>query len=362
MSSPRVDITVANLGELATVHVAPLVDGTSAYVSSVPGYFTLEKNSGLPGNGLTIIEPLPGSPIAGAANARWIEQAGGGGLGCDITFLASCPSVSITQSAQVADVPTASSFLIASQAPFPGATGANRTPSPLRLQVPAAVGGGAEGVLRVELGGTSGFFWSRNLLAGGEVDQIYESTVRTSFAQGPAGQDAHSWDLVTVSPPAIGNRARGGDITMEAGAANGNAGAAAQGGGYVRTAGDGSSGGGAGGDIVENTGNGGVGGGTAGRYRLVLGVPNGAGSQGTWDVFQGGSGGAPTLLLDGSGRFHIGKDTDTAAGPVRLRVNGLVLATVGAAGGAAAQPATPLGYLQADINGTIVAIAFHNAA
>jgi len=37
-------------------------------------------------------------------------------------------------------------------------------------------------------------------------------------------------------------------------------------------------------------------------------------------------------------------------------------ATVGAAGGATAQPATPLGYLKMKVNGVAVVIPYHNAA
>src|SRR5277367_4646972 len=70
----RPDITVADLGELSTVHVSQLEEGANAWVESAGDYWILEKNSGAP-VGPGILAPLGGSPSAGAANARWIEQA-----------------------------------------------------------------------------------------------------------------------------------------------------------------------------------------------------------------------------------------------------------------------------------------------
>jgi hypothetical protein len=74
-SVPRV---VPAVTDLKPVHVAELQDGCWCFVQSIAarqglgGFFYLSKNSGLADNGTTIIEPFPGSPIAGAARARWL--------------------------------------------------------------------------------------------------------------------------------------------------------------------------------------------------------------------------------------------------------------------------------------------------
>ena len=74
----RPDISVANLGELATVYVSEIIEGANAWVEAEGDYWTLEKASGAP-VGLNVIAPLPGAPTAGAALARWLRQTGGGG-------------------------------------------------------------------------------------------------------------------------------------------------------------------------------------------------------------------------------------------------------------------------------------------
>lgn len=71
-------ITVATFAALADVHVAELDEGTEAWVSSVAILYRLFKSSALAPNGTTVIAPATGSPIAGAAGARWIRQAGTG--------------------------------------------------------------------------------------------------------------------------------------------------------------------------------------------------------------------------------------------------------------------------------------------
>jgi len=68
----RADITVSTLGELATLHVAELIEGTTAWVVAAGNYWTLELNSGAP-SGQNVVVPLSGSPIAGLPNARWIQ-------------------------------------------------------------------------------------------------------------------------------------------------------------------------------------------------------------------------------------------------------------------------------------------------
>jgi hypothetical protein len=318
MPKNRTDITVANIAALALVHVAELDDGCWAWVVADSVYYTLQKNSGA-APGVGVVAPVAGSPIAGAANARWILEA----VGSDATSIQGEPVSAST--------PVNGDMLI-----FDGTTWS---------------------LSHTDLGLFRAFD-----VGGNHTAFLFDGDATVTFAQSAAGADGFDFFIETTTPPAIGARAAAGSIQMTTGNGAGNAGAGAAGGDFIRTAGQGSDNGGRGGNITETTGAGGAGGGSAGQYRIVLGVPNGGGNQGTWEVFQGGSGGDPVLLLDGGGRLHVGKDSDTAAGPVRLRVNGLSLATVGAAGGAAAQPATPLGYLQVDINGTVVAVPFHNAA
>lgn len=69
-------IVVASLLALADIHVAELDDGVVAYVQSTKQYFDLDKFSGAAANGVSVIIPNIGSPIAGAANARWILAVG----------------------------------------------------------------------------------------------------------------------------------------------------------------------------------------------------------------------------------------------------------------------------------------------
>jgi hypothetical protein len=78
----RYDITVANIGELQTVHVAELVDGVWAYVVDAGGgvgaYFALAKSIAPPvpvSDGVNVVAPIVGSPVAGGANARWFRSA-----------------------------------------------------------------------------------------------------------------------------------------------------------------------------------------------------------------------------------------------------------------------------------------------
>lgn len=75
----RPDITVGNLGELATVWINSLQEGANAWVASEGDYWTLEKNSGA-AVGANVIAPLSGAPSAGALNARWLRQIDASGL------------------------------------------------------------------------------------------------------------------------------------------------------------------------------------------------------------------------------------------------------------------------------------------
>jgi hypothetical protein len=81
MAQNRTDITVADLGELVTVLVAPLRDGTLAWVTAENGYFYLAKNGGGLVPGADVVAPIVGAPIAGAVGALWGRLAGGGGGG-----------------------------------------------------------------------------------------------------------------------------------------------------------------------------------------------------------------------------------------------------------------------------------------
>jgi hypothetical protein len=72
-------IVVASLAALADIHVAEIDDGVLAYVQSLTAFYVLEKASGAAPNGVTIIAPNQGSPIAGAAGARWIFLVSPGG-------------------------------------------------------------------------------------------------------------------------------------------------------------------------------------------------------------------------------------------------------------------------------------------
>lgn len=65
-------IVVASIAALRDIHVAELDDGTLAYVQALTSFFVLEKSNGGVDNGVTIIAPNAGSPIAGAAGARWV--------------------------------------------------------------------------------------------------------------------------------------------------------------------------------------------------------------------------------------------------------------------------------------------------
>ena len=76
----RPDFTVADLGELVTLITTEIVEGANVWVDTDGAYWTLEKNSGV-APGPTVLAPLPGAPQAGATNARWLRNVGGGGGG-----------------------------------------------------------------------------------------------------------------------------------------------------------------------------------------------------------------------------------------------------------------------------------------
>lgn len=74
MQGPGIsDLEVATIADLSDLHVAPLTDGSTVYVISEDAQYRLYKNSGLVADGIDIVRPEVGSPIAGADNARWIR-------------------------------------------------------------------------------------------------------------------------------------------------------------------------------------------------------------------------------------------------------------------------------------------------
>jgi len=78
MPNFAIPITVDTLAALALVHVAEIDNGTLAWVDATSSIFVLRKLSALVPNGTTVIAPVAGSPIAGAAAARWVQLAGAG--------------------------------------------------------------------------------------------------------------------------------------------------------------------------------------------------------------------------------------------------------------------------------------------
>lgn len=81
MAALTIPLTVINLAALSHLHVAELEEGTLAYVVATGEYFELRKASGATANGTTIVSPIAGSPIAGAAGARWHLSISGSGAG-----------------------------------------------------------------------------------------------------------------------------------------------------------------------------------------------------------------------------------------------------------------------------------------
>lgn len=77
MQGPGIsDYEVATLADLRDLHVAQLTDRSTCFVISEDAQYRLYKDSGILAlaNDTGIIQPNPGSPIAGAANARWLIQ------------------------------------------------------------------------------------------------------------------------------------------------------------------------------------------------------------------------------------------------------------------------------------------------
>lgn len=66
-------ITVDSIDGLRVVHVAEFQDGTTAWVIDQEAKFVLELHSGATADGLSIVEPIAGSPIAGYPDARWVR-------------------------------------------------------------------------------------------------------------------------------------------------------------------------------------------------------------------------------------------------------------------------------------------------
>lgn len=64
-------LRTATTGTLAQIHVAPLQNGTWAYVEGSDVFYYLNKTIG--GTPVGSVTPIAGSPIAGNANARWLQ-------------------------------------------------------------------------------------------------------------------------------------------------------------------------------------------------------------------------------------------------------------------------------------------------
>lgn len=97
MAINRVDVTVTDLAALTQLHVATLEDGCLTWVTSKNAYYVLQKASGQTPDGVTILEPLPGSPIAGADSARWILD--------DIDIVSAPGMLSFRSTADLAAIP-----------------------------------------------------------------------------------------------------------------------------------------------------------------------------------------------------------------------------------------------------------------
>lgn len=73
-------LTVDTVLELRDIHVSELQDGTFCWCANTPafltghGYYSLNKSSGQPDDPIffQVVEPNPGSPIAGEPLARWV--------------------------------------------------------------------------------------------------------------------------------------------------------------------------------------------------------------------------------------------------------------------------------------------------
>lgn len=205
------------------------------------------------------------------------------------------------------------------------------------------------------------FLGLTNQFGGGELDLLATSSpLVVSPGRSPSATQGYFTLITAGVSQAVGARTRGGDTSISAGDAVGTTGAAAVGGDVNIQAGSGSTSSGQGGDTRLFAGNGGAPDGDAGQLDIGSGAPSGAGAFKSVNIWQGGIGANLSAHFDDTFRLHIGQDGST--GSVFLRVNGLTQATVGAAGAASALPALPLGYLQVDINGTVVVIPYYNAA
>jgi hypothetical protein len=78
MAINRTDITVANEAALSQVHVAELRDGANAWITSRQRYAILYKSSTLTPDGVDVIAPISGSPIAGGPQTVWVVGTSGG--------------------------------------------------------------------------------------------------------------------------------------------------------------------------------------------------------------------------------------------------------------------------------------------
>lgn len=102
----RSDMTVATPGDLVTLYVSELRDGCSVWVTSEQAYFTLSKQSSLTVDNVNVYAPLAGSPIAGAAGAKWFRSTGSNIVG-DTNITVTSADVTLTaQQAQASGINT----------------------------------------------------------------------------------------------------------------------------------------------------------------------------------------------------------------------------------------------------------------
>lgn len=74
MSVLHQSITVENIAAIDQVHVAELHSGTFLWAEAEGQSYVLYKSSTATPDGVNVIAPIQGSPVAGASGARWIRQ------------------------------------------------------------------------------------------------------------------------------------------------------------------------------------------------------------------------------------------------------------------------------------------------
>lgn len=140
-------IADANVSSSAAITISKLAAGTSGQVllnnaTPTPTWTTLSSDVTISATGVTTVNSISGSsPVAiTPATLQWIKGAN---------------SPTISQATPTSDVAT-TNLTIQSQAPFASATGSNRNPGNIILNVPSPAAGGAQGFINIQTGGTTG--------------------------------------------------------------------------------------------------------------------------------------------------------------------------------------------------------------